>query len=348
MIGLEAGPAAELTGMLPAVRGRLIANAPIGRQTWFGAGGPAQVLFRPADRADLAAFLIALPPETPVTVIGGGANVLVRDGGVPGVTIRLGHAFAGIAFDGADLVAGGGSLHLNVALAAAEAGIAGLEFLSGIPGTLGGGLRMNAGAYGREVRDVLVSATALDRTGTVHVVEAAAMGLSYRHCEVAPDWVFIEARLHGTPGRCAAITERIAEIRRAREAAQPIRTRTGGSTFKNPPGDAAWRLIDAAGCRGLARGGAMVSPQHANFLVNTGSASAADLEGLGEEVRRRVHDACGVGLEWEIRRIGHSLAGITSLDFEHPSLAAPHTPGTRGEGWGEASVCSGRAAGKAP
>jgi UDP-N-acetylmuramate dehydrogenase len=295
---------------LPAVRGRLIANAPIGRQTWFGVGGPAEMLFQPADGDDLAAFLAMLPPEVPVTVIGGGSNLLIRDGGINGVTIRLGRGFVGLAAEWHEIVAGAGAHHLNVARAAAEAGIAGLEFLSGIPGTLGGGLRMNAGAYGREIADVLVSATAIDRAGIQRVVDGAAMGFSYRHCGIDPDWVFVEARLRGVAGDPKAIAGRMSEIRQAREATQPIRTRTGGSTFKNPPGDAAWRLVDAAGCRGLARGGAMVSPQHTNFLINTGNATSADLEGLGEEVRRRVYNASGIVLEWEIHRVGRPLPGI--------------------------------------
>jgi UDP-N-acetylmuramate dehydrogenase len=301
---------AALISRLAAGRGRLIANAPIGRRTWFGVGGPAQVLFQPADREDLAVFLAALAPALPVAVIGGGANLLVRDGGIAGVTIRLGRGFAGVAVEEGEVVAGAGSLHLNVALAAAAAGIGGLEFLSGIPGTLGGGLRMNAGAFGREIKDVLVSATALDRCGGVHMIERAAMEFSYRHCGVDPGWVFVEARLRGALGEPESIVRRMAEIRRAREDTQPIRARTGGSTFKNPPCDSAWRLIDAAGCRSLARGGAMVSPRHANFLINTGDASAADLEGLGEEVRHRVYGASGVALEWEIRRIGRPLSGV--------------------------------------
>jgi UDP-N-acetylmuramate dehydrogenase len=301
---------AGLMSRLPAVRGQLIANAPVGRHTWFGVGGPAEVLFRPADREDLAAFLTALPLEVPVTAIGGGANLLIRDGGIRGVAIRLGQGFAGVAAEAGEVVAAAGALHLNVALAAAEAGLAGLEFLSGIPGTLGGGLRMNAGAYESEIADVLISATALDRGGGVHVVAAAAMGFSYRHCGIDPDWIFVGARLRGVVDDPQAIARRMAEIRQAREATQPIRSRTGGSTFKNPPGDSAWRLIDAAGCRGLARGGAMVSPVHANFLINIGNASAADLEGLGEEVRRRVCGACGIVLEWEIRRIGRPVPGI--------------------------------------
>lgn len=301
-------PHAELASSpiaaLPGLRGTLTANAPIGRQTWFGVGGPAEQLYRPADFDDLATLLSELPAEIPVTVIGSGSNLLIRDGGISGFTLRLGRAFAGIAVERQEIVAGAGALHLNIALFAAQAGIAGLEFLSGVPGTLGGGLRMNAGTYGREIRDVLVSATAFDRDGCCHVIDGAAMGFSYRHCAIDPGWIFVEARLCGIDGDPAAITQRMAEIRAAREASQPIRTRTGGSTFKNPPGDAAWRVIDAAGCRGLARNGAMVSPQHANFLINTGNATAADLEALGEEVRRRVHEATGIALEWEIRRIG--------------------------------------------
>ncbi|MGH7115082.1 MAG: UDP-N-acetylmuramate dehydrogenase, partial [Stellaceae bacterium] len=283
MIALGQTPASPPRARLPAVRGALIANAPIGRHTWFGAGGSAQVLFRPADREDLAAFLMALPPGIPVTVIGGGANVLIRDGGVPGVTIRFGRELATLGIDGPDVIAGAGALHLNVALSAAEAGLAGLEFLCGIPGTVGGGLRMNAGAYGGEIRDVLVSATALDRGGALHEIEATGMGFSYRHSEIDPDWILIEARLRGAPGQPEAIKGRMAEIRRARAATQPIRARTGGSTFANPPGHQAWQLIDAAGCRGLVRGAAMVSEKHTNFLINTGNATAADIEGLGEE-----------------------------------------------------------------
>ena len=298
---------------LPAVRGRLVADAPVGRHTWLGAGGPAEALFAPADRADLAAFLSALPEWVPVTVIGGGANTLVRDGGIPGVTIRLGPGFAGLAAEAGEIVAGAAALHLNVALFAAKAGLAGLEFLSGIPGTLGGGLRMNAGAYGSEIADMLVAATALDRSGVEHVVDAAAMGYSYRHCDVEADWIFVEARLSGAPDEPAAIAHRMGEIRAAREATQPIRARTGGSTFRNPPGEAAWRLIERAGCRSLRRGGAMVSEKHANFLINTGGATAADLEGLGEEVRRRVFENSGALLDWEIRRIGRPLPGAAPV-----------------------------------
>lgn len=297
----------SLMADLPAVRGRLISNAPVGKQTWFGVGGPAEVLFRPADVVDLAAFLSALPSEIRVTVIGVGSNLLVRDGGIPGVTIRLGRGCAVVVVEQQQIRAGAAALARIVALAAAAAGLAGLEFLSGIPGTIGGGLRMNAGAYGRDIKEALLYAVALDRSGRSHAVDCGAMGLAYRHCGVCPSWIFVEARLRGLPADRASIAARLNEIRAAREASQPVRSRTGGSTFKNPPGHSAWCLIDAAGCRGLVRGGAMVSRQHANFLINTGSATAADLEGLGEEVRRRVYDTSGVMLEWEIQRIGCPL-----------------------------------------
>jgi UDP-N-acetylmuramate dehydrogenase len=295
--------AARVARLVP-VRGRLTENAPIGRQTWFGVGGPAEVLFRPADANDLAGFLAGLPPEIPVTVIGIGSNLLVRDGGIPGVTIRLGRGCAAIAVADAEIRAGAAALDRIVAFAAADAGIAGLEFLSGIPGSVGGSIRMNAGAYGTEMREVLVSATALDRSGRVHSLTPDAMHLSYRHSEVDRRWIFIEAQLRGVLGDRALIAARLNEIRAAREATQPVRARTGGSTFKNPPGHSAWQLIDAAGCRGLVRGGAMVSEKHTNFLINTGKAAAADLEGLGEEVRRRVYESSGILLEWEIERIG--------------------------------------------
>src|SRR5260370_4401435 len=240
------------------------------------------------------------------------------DGGNPGVVIRLGRGFATIEIERAEIHAGAAALDRIVAFAAADAGLGGIEFLSGIPGSLGGSLRMNAGAYGREVKDVLVSAIALDRTGETHTVDSWAMGLSYRHSDLNPSWVFVEARLRGAPGDRAAIARGLNEIRAAREATQPVRARTGGSTFKNPPGDSAWRLIDAAGCRGLVRGGAMVSPQHTNFLINTGTATAADLEGLGEEVRRRVHETSGILLEWEMERIGSPLADMHHMVSSYP------------------------------
>ena len=320
--------ASALIAQLPPVRGRLTENAPIGRQTWFGVGGSAEVMFRPADAEDLAAFLALLPGGIPVTVIGVGSNLLVRDGGIAGVTVRLGRCFANINIKHDEVRVGAGALDRIVAFAAAKAGLAGLEFLSGIPGTIGGSLRMNAGAYGCEVRDVLVSATALDETGRRRTIDCDEMQLSYRHCGVDPCWIFVEARLRGTANDRDVITRRLVEIRASREAAQPVRARTGGSTFTNPPDEAAWRLIDAAGCRGLVRGGAMVSQKHANFLINTGSATAADLEGLGEEVRRRVYEVQGILLEWEIRRIGIPVPGIDPIvehhrDLSHTALAPP-------------------------
>jgi UDP-N-acetylmuramate dehydrogenase len=261
-------------------------------------------MFRPADRDDLADFLAALPRDVPVTVIGVGSNLLVRDGGVAGVVLRLGRGFADIEAKGSDVRAGAAALDINIARMAADAGLAGLEFLSGIPGTMGGALRMNAGAYGRELVDVVVSAEALDRQGRLHKLDKKALGLSYRHSDVPEDWIFTAAELKAERGEASAIRARLAEIQAAREASQPIRSRTGGSTFANPPGHKAWQLIDQAGCRGLRIGGAMVSDMHTNFLINTGSATAADIETLGETVRRRVREASGIDLRWEIRRIG--------------------------------------------
>ncbi len=300
----------RLIERLPAVRGRLTENAALAPVTWFRVGGAAEVMFRPADVEDLAAFLAAKPADVPVTVIGVASNLLVRDGGVPGVVIRLGRGFVDIRIDAETVSAGAGALDLNVALACQEGGIAGLEFLCGIPGTIGGGLRMNAGAYGREIRDILREAVALDAEGRSHTLSPMAMQLSYRHCGVPEDWIFVAARFAAEPGDREAIGRRMAEIQAAREASQPVRARTGGSTFANPPGHKAWELIDRAGCRGLRRGGAMVSEKHANFLINTGEASAADLEGLGEEVRRRVFETSGISLDWEIRRIGRPRPGF--------------------------------------
>jgi UDP-N-acetylmuramate dehydrogenase len=299
----------DLLHRLPAVRGRLVADAPIGASTWFRVGGPAEVLFRPADRDDLVEFLAATPDDIAVTVIGVGSNLLVRDGGIAGVVIRLGRGFAAIEAGECEVRAGAGAVDRTVALAAARAGIAGLEFLSGIPGMVGGGFATNAGAYGSEFKDVLVSAEAVDRAGTIHRVGPGDLGLSYRHSVVPSDWIFAAATFRGEPGEPGAILERLERIQAAREASQPIRERTGGSTFANPPGHQAWRLIDEAGCRGLRRGGAMVSEKHTNFLINTGAATAADIEGLGEEVRCRVHDRFGILLEWEIRRVGCQSPG---------------------------------------
>jgi UDP-N-acetylmuramate dehydrogenase len=296
--------APHLIDRLPKTRGRLTADAPLAQVTWFRVGGPAEILFRPADVEDLSAFLTAKPADVPVTVIGVASNLLVRDGGIKGVVIRLGRGFVDIAA-GDDMVsAGAGALDLNVALAAREAGITGLEFLSGIPGTVGGGLRMNAGAYGSEFKDVLTGAVALDARGGRHDLTTPDLKLTYRHCGLPEDWIFVSARFAGSKGDPLAIARRMNEIQKAREESQPIRARTGGSTFANPPGQKAWQLIDQAGCRGLRRGGAMISEKHANFLINTGDATAADLEALGEDVRARVLAASGVALEWEIRRVG--------------------------------------------
>jgi UDP-N-acetylmuramate dehydrogenase len=303
----------HLIDRLPPVRGRLSADAPLAQVTWFRVGGTAEVLFRPADEADLAEFLAAKPADVKVTVLGVASNLLVRDGGVPGVVVRLGRQFAAIETRGGEIVAGAGALDLNVALACRDAGVAGLEFLSGIPGTIGGALRMNAGAYGSETKDALLSVTALDPLGGRHELPAAQLGLGYRHCGLPEDWTFTRATFRATPGEPEAIGRRMMEIQEAREASQPIRARTGGSTFANPPGRKAWQLVDEAGCRGLRRGGAMVSEKHANFLINTGEATAADLEGLGEEVRRRVYETSGIVLEWEIKRIGRPLAGVEAV-----------------------------------
>jgi UDP-N-acetylmuramate dehydrogenase len=295
----------HLIDRLPRPRGRLTADAALGPQTWFRAGGAAEVLFRPADVEDLATFMAGLPSDVPVTVLGVGSNILVRDGGVKGVVIRLLRGFTGISVEGHEIVVGAGALDLNVALTARDHGLAGLEFLSGIPGTIGGALRMNAGAYEGDLAQVFVSAEAVDRAGKVHAVAADAMGFSYRHSEAPADWIFTAARLRATPGDQLAIARRIAEIDAARTDSQP-RSRTGGSTFVNPPGRKAWQLIDQAGCRGLRIGAAQVSEKHCNFLINLGEATAGDIEGLGEEVRRRVQEKTGVQLEWEIRRIGEA------------------------------------------
>lgn len=296
---------------LPPVRGRITRDAPLGGLTWFRVGGPADVLFRPADAEDLAQFLAALPAEIPVTVIGVGSNLLVRDGGVRGVVIRMAGPFAAITVEGTTVTAGAAALDLTVAMTALETGIGGLEFLSGVPGTIGGALRMNAGAFGGEMKDVTVSAQAVDRAGRLHELSLEQLDLGYRHCGVPEDYIFTRAVMRGQVGDKEAIAARMAEIRTAREASQPTRTRTGGSTFANPDaklsgGAKAWELIDKAGCRGLTLGGAQVSEKHCNFLINTGEATAADIENLGEEVRRRVLETSGIELRWEIRRIGEA------------------------------------------
>ena len=309
MMIMTKSSSSRLLDRLPPVRGRYTENAPLAGITWFRVGGPAEVAFRPADRDDLLDFLRHKPADVPLTVIGVGSNLLVRDGGVPGVVLRLGGAFAEIRAEGGELVCGAAALDRNVALAAKLEGLAGLEFLSGIPGTIGGALRMNAGCYGSEIKDVLLAAEAVDLDGELHPLAPDDLGLTYRHSNLPDDWIVLAARLRGRPDQPEAIARRMSEVQKSRCDSQPIRSRTGGSTFKNPPpessgGRKAWQLIDQAGCRGLRRGGAMVSEQHCNFLINTGSATATDLELLGEEVRKRVRDASGVTLEWEIRRIG--------------------------------------------
>lgn len=295
---------ARLLDRLPPVRGEYQEGAPLARYTWFRVGGPAEVMFLPADNDDLRQFLRNTPADVPVMVIGVASNLLIRDGGVPGVVVRLRGSFAETRLEDGVIRAGAGALDINVARFALSQSLAGLEFLCGIPGTIGGALRMNAGAYGKELEDVLLSAEAFDRAGDRHVLDTGAMGFGYRESAVPADWIFLAASLRGEPGDADEIAARMAEIGGARDESQPVRSRTGGSTFKNPEGHRAWELIDAAGCRGLVRGGAQVSNKHCNFLINTGNATAHDIEMLGEDVRRRVRETSGVELEWEIRRIG--------------------------------------------
>jgi UDP-N-acetylmuramate dehydrogenase len=296
---------ASLKSAMPALRGRLLANQPLAELTWFRVGGAAQVLFMPEDESDLAYLLAHLPSEIPVTVIGLGSNLIVRDGGVAGVVIRLGRGFSDIAIEpDARVRAGTGVPDVRVAKAAQEAGIAGLAFLRGIPGAIGGALRMNGGAYGGETRDILVEARGVDRAGNIKVFGNADMHYTYRHCGAPEDVIFTQALFAGRPGDAAQIAAEMNKITESREATQPIKSRTGGSTFKNPSGHKAWQLIDAAGCRGFAVGDAQVSEMHCNFLINRGNARASDIEALGEEVRRRVRETSGVELEWEIKRIG--------------------------------------------
>ena len=289
---------------LPPLRGRIQADAPLAPFTWFRTGGAAEALVRPADADDLAAFLGALPSEIPVHVIGACSNLIIRDGGLPGVTIRLVRGFSTITAEPDGMVAGAAALDVTVSEHAAAAGLTGLEYLSGIPGSLGGAVAMNAGAYGGDMATVLDWAEIVTRTGEQRRLAAPALSFAYRHAALPPGAIVTRVRLRGQRGAPALIAARMAEIRASREATQPIRSRTGGSTFRNPDGQKAWELIDAAGCRGLTRGGARVSEKHCNFLINTGGATAADIEGLGEEVRRRVLAATGVTLHWEIRRIG--------------------------------------------
>jgi UDP-N-acetylmuramate dehydrogenase len=293
-----------LKNSMPRLHGRLLANQSLAELTWFRVGGPAQLLFMPEDEADLAYFLANLPDDIAVTVIGLGSNLIVRDGGVPGAVIRLGRGFNEIAVEGQNVRAGAAVPDVKIARAAQEAGIAGLSFMRGIPGGIGGALRMNGGAYGRETKDALIEARAVDRQGRIHALRNADMHYSYRHCGAPDHYIFTQALFAGERGDPAAIAAEMDKITESREATQPIKSRTGGSTFKNPPGRKAWQLIDAAGCRGLRSGGAQVSEMHCNFLINLGDATAADIEALGETVRQRVKDHSGIDLEWEIKRIG--------------------------------------------
>jgi UDP-N-acetylmuramate dehydrogenase len=296
-----------LLSKLPQVRGQYRENYVVAPTTWFRVGGPTEVFYKPADYEDLSFFLKAKPRDLAYNTIGVGSNLLIRDGGVPGVTIRLGKGFTNIALYEDYLDVGAGVLDSSVATVAGTEGLKDLEFLSGIPGTIGGALRMNAGCYGTEIQDVLIAAFVLDSKGVLHTLTREDLSFSYRHCGIPANWVFIGARLRAKTGDKKAIQDRIAQIAKEREAAQPIRARTGGSTFANPPAKKAWELIDQAGCRGLVIGGAQVSEKHCNFLINTGTATGQDLEDLGETVRKRVLECSGVSLRWEIQRIGLSL-----------------------------------------
>ncbi|MFN9095285.1 MAG: UDP-N-acetylmuramate dehydrogenase [Alphaproteobacteria bacterium] len=292
--------------VLPPLRGRVERDAPLGPATWFRVGGPADVLVRPADLDDLLLLLRDMPADMPLTVLGAASNLIIRDGGIAGVVLRLARGFGDVMVEADGIIAGAAALDVTVAETAAAAGLGGLEFLVGIPGSIGGAVAMNAGAYGVEIKDVLDWAEIATPEGLLRL-DAAALRFAYRHAQLPPRGVVVRARLRASPGDKAAIAARLTEIRAAREAAQPVRARTGGSTFKNPPSDRkAWELIDAAGCRGLTRGTAQVSEKHCNFLLNLGGASAADIEALGEEVRARVLAHSGIALEWEIRRIGRT------------------------------------------
>jgi UDP-N-acetylmuramate dehydrogenase len=299
---------------LPPVRGTYTYGAPLKDLVWFRAGGAAEILFRPADTKDLATFLAARPEDLRVTVIGVGSNLLVRDGGIAGVTVRLPAGFSRIEVSGRRVRAGASALDAQVARAAADAGITGLEFLRGVPGTIGGALKMNAGCYGREIKDIFVEARALDLRGNPVKLGPADMGFVYRKTETRDELIFTDATFEGAVDNPDAIRARMEQLNATREASQPIRAKTGGSTFKNPPGHKAWQLIDQAGCRGLRIGDAQVSEKHTNFLINLGAAKAADIEALGEEVRARVKAKCGIELEWEIKRVGLPAPGAERRD----------------------------------
>lgn len=302
--------AARLRAGLPELRGRLAEGVSLADLTWFRVGGPAEALLAPADEADLAYALKHAPSDVPMFTVGLGSNLLVRDGGVSGLVVRLGRGFSDIKVEpGHRLRVGTAVPDVKVARAAADAGISGLAFYRGIPGAIGGALRMNAGAHGRETKDVLIEARAVDRGGNVHVLSLADMKFTYRHCGVPKDWIFTQAVFQGSSGDPGTIAREMNDVAEYREKNQPIKERTGGSTFKNPPGHSAWKLIDQAGCRGYRIGGARVSDMHCNFLINDRHASGEDIERLGETVRARVKAACGIGLEWEIIRVGSTVAG---------------------------------------
>ncbi|HVB88561.1 MAG TPA: UDP-N-acetylmuramate dehydrogenase [Beijerinckiaceae bacterium] len=299
----------DILAARPNLRGRLAANQPLAPLTWFRVGGVAQALFWPADEADLCYLLEGLPLEIPVFVFGLGSNLIVREGGIAGLVVRLGgRAFGAVSVEPGERLRVGAALpDVKAARAAAESGLDGLAFYRGVPGSIGGALRMNAGAHGGETKDALVEARAVDRRGRIHILAREEMGFAYRHCAAPQDLIFTQALFQGRAGEPADILAHMERITQLREAAQPIREKTGGSTFKNPPGEKAWRLIDQAGCRGLVVGDAQVSHMHCNFLINRGAATAADIETLGEEVRRRVRESSGVELEWEIKRVGEPL-----------------------------------------
>jgi len=309
---------ASIIDQLPNVRGRYTENAPLGEKSWFGCGGSAQVLFKPKDQDDLKNFLKNCPNDIPVSIFGAMSNVIIRDGGINGVVIRLGREFSTIDIDDDIVSVGALALDANVALKSGEAGIGGLEFLSGIPGSIGGALRMNAGCYDREIKDVLISCEAIDSKGSIHTRTPNEMGMTYRHTETPADFIFLSAKLQGKKEDVTTVKERIEAIKIKREAAQPIREKTGGSTFANPSKDdlekadlpldtKVWQLVDKVGGRGLQIGGAQINEKHCNFMINTGDASAADIETLGETIREKVRESQGVDLHWEIRRIGRPL-----------------------------------------
>ncbi|WP_026439452.1 UDP-N-acetylmuramate dehydrogenase [Acidocella facilis] len=293
-----------MASTIPATRGRLKENETLAPMTWFRVGGPAEFLLRPADVQDLCDFMAQLPLEMPITVIGAASNLIVRDGGINGVVIKLARGFGEVEIEADGIIAGAAALDITVSEHAASAGLSGLEFLSGIPGTIGGAVAMNAGAYGGDMAGVLDWVEIVTRAGELKRLAVQELGLTYRHSNLPADAVVVRARLRAQPGEAALIAARMAEIKTKREATQPVRARTGGSTFANPDGQKAWELVDGAGCRGLTIGQAQVSDLHCNFLLNLGGATAAELEGLGEEVRKRVLEKSGISLRWEIKRIG--------------------------------------------